>query len=269
MLHIYGGLIFFDLRQTKYLLFGLFFLILISRKVHRLYIYLILLFATVVNGYGQFISGKIVYSIQPIHYELKSESAKINDLTQKMYETVHKQSFTLEFNREKSSFKQNKFLIASTNNDKYSTSINNLASMLVTSDFDYYLNLITKTTILEKKDGVLIKNEYQTKNWEITNESKQIGDYLCYKAIYIKNYVGRNGKEISIPITAWFAPSLPFVFGPKDYNGLPGLILELQERKTIYNATSINLSQEKELQIDFPKGKTITEAEYAKKVMSN
>ncbi|WP_255577973.1 GLPGLI family protein [Flavobacterium sp. CHNK8] len=259
----------FDFRQTKHLLFSLFFHNLNSQKVCRLYIYLILTFATIMNSYGQFVSGKIVYQIQPINFDLKSQSAKINSMTEKMYEAAHEQSFTLEFNKEKSSFKQNKFLVTSTTTDKYTTSMNNLASMLVTSDFNYYLNLITKTTILEKKDGVLIKNEYQTKDWEITKESKQIGNYLCYKAIYIKNYLGRNGKEISIPITAWFAPSLPFTYGPKDYNGLPGLILELQERKTIYNATSINLSQEKELKIEFPKGKTITEAEYAKKVMSN
>jgi GLPGLI family protein len=78
--------------------------------------------------------------------------------------------------------------------------------------------------------------------------------------------MGRNGKNISIPITAWFAPSLPYSYGPKDYNGLPGLILELQERKTIYFASLITLSKDKELEIEFPKGKTVTKEDYEKKL---
>lgn len=234
----------------------------------RICIYIFLYLGTILNSYGQSISGKVVYKIQPIDFELKSQSAKINSLTEKMYEAANKQSFMLEFNTMESSFVLNNFLEATNIDDQYKKNINNLASMLVTSDFNYYLNLNTNIVILEKKEGILIQKKYEKKNWEITTETKTIGDYLCYRAVNIKKYIGRNGKNISIPVIAWFAPSLPYGYGPKDYNGLPGLILELQERKTIYYATLISLVKDKKEKIDFPKGKTISEEEYTKKVIA-
>lgn len=242
------------------LLFNLFFL-----AMNRTCIFVLMTILLSFNSISQIVSGKIIYKIQPIDIELDSKSDKINSLNEKMYQEAQKQSFTLEFNTIKSSFVLNNILEPN-NEEKYSKGISNLASMLITSGYNYYLNLNTKTVILQNTDGLLIEEKYDKKNWEITSESKKIADYLCYKAIYIKNYTGRNGKSISIPITAWFAPSLPYGYGPKDYNGLPGLILELQERKTIYYASLITLSKDKEIEIEFPKGKTVAKEEYDKKM---
>ncbi|AUC85668.1 hypothetical protein CW731_10380 [Polaribacter sp. ALD11] len=36
------------------------------------------------------------------------------------------------------------------------------------------------------------------------------------------------------PVTAWFSKSFPFNYGPEEYCGLPGLIIELQERGIKY-----------------------------------
>jgi GLPGLI family protein len=164
--------------------------------------YMFLTIITILNGYGQSISGKVVYKILPIDFELKSKSAKINSVMEKMYEEANKQSFTLEFNVMKSSFILNNFLELTNNEDQNKKGISNLASMLVTSDFNYYLDLNTNTVVLEKKDGVLIQKGYKIKKLEITTESKTIGDYLCYKAVYINNYIGRDGKEKNMSIVA-------------------------------------------------------------------
>lgn len=93
--------------------------------------------------------------------------------------------------------------------------------------------------------------------WTITTENKKIADFQCYKATRPNFIIDRNGKEKTLLITAWFAPSLPYSFGPKGYNGLPGLVLELTDRKTTYLATNISANSLNELIIDFLKGKNI------------
>jgi GLPGLI family protein len=237
------------------------------RKVN--FILIILVLTVMMNGYSQAVSGKVVYEIKSIEFEAKSQNVKFNEMASKVREEAYKHSFTLEFNSFASRFIFNNYLEVNSDNAKFNESIKHLASLIFTSDFNYYWDRNSNRVILEKRGGVLIQKVYEKKDWEITTESRTIGAYLCYKAIYSKNFIGRDGKNKSIPITAWFAPSLPYSYGPKDYNGLPGIIIELQERKTIYSATAINLNKEKPLKIVFPKGKTITEEEYNRKVMSN
>ena len=48
-----------------------------------------------------------------------------------------------------------------------------------------------------------------------------------------------------VKIEAWYAPKLPFKFGPKGYNGLPGLILEIKQNDKHYvRAIKINWDEE-------------------------
>lgn len=51
-----------------------------------------------------------------------------------------------------------------------------------------------------------------------------IQGYICSKAVLTLNRPVQGSNQI----VAWYAPELPFVFGPGEYGGLPGLILELE-----------------------------------------
>jgi GLPGLI family protein len=57
------------------------------------------------------------------------------------------------------------------------------------------------------------------KTWKVTQESKKIGEYLCFKAIDIES---TNTKMKPI---VWFTPQIPVSFGTLEYNGLPGLVI--------------------------------------------
>lgn len=79
--------------------------------------------------------------------------------------------------------------------------------------------------LFDKTYTAIDKNLYE---WEITTETKEISGYSCVKAIgKAKNlYAEDAATEKSYnTVEAWFAPSLPYSFGPYKYAGLPGLVI--------------------------------------------
>lgn len=85
-----------------------------------------------------------------------------------------------------------------------------------------YTNLSQKEMIsreiLNGKYPVEVKEPIPSLDWTITEETKKIGKFTCYKA-ELKSFRGRN-------YTAWFTYELPVSIGPWKLQGLPGLILE-------------------------------------------
>jgi len=77
--------------------------------------------------------------------------------------------------------------------------------------------------------------------WELIQETKIVGDYLCYKAINI------NSKNKIKKTVAWYTPDIPLSFGPKYYHGLPGLILEIEEAAITIRAKKIKLNPEENI----------------------
>jgi GLPGLI family protein len=219
------------------------------------------------NVYSQRKSGEVNYKLFAIKFELDSKDTSINDITKKIWKEAENQSFKLSFNNLKSSFIQHQVLTKENEIGKTNI-LDKIASNLVSTPYSYFIDFSEKSYILKTVDGILIEKPREIYNWKITTETKNIGSYLCYKATCFKSFIGRDGKEKSIQITAWFAPSLPYSFGPKDYNGLPGLILELTENKSIYYASNISIFNDIEIKIQFPSGKTISEFEYAKKILT-
>lgn len=229
----------------------------------KLKILISLLLANVAFLNGQK-SGSVTYIIKPITLALK-DNAKQKELVIEIIENAEKQKFVLEFNSHQSAFNHLEDL---SNDELKENPIYQMASIRFTCDFNYFLDLNRNKEFFQKSDGSIIENNYSQKKWKITTESKKIDNYLCYKAVYEYDYLARFNKIKTRVITAWFAPSLPFSFGPKNYNDLPGLILELQDWDTTFLATKIEIF-DKEIEINFPKGKTISQEEYDKKILGN
>ena len=104
--------------------------------------------------------------------------------------------------------------------------------------------------------------EYPIQEWQLSNETKKIGAYTCYKATTMKIVNGRKGI-IKTPVEVWYTPEIVIPFGPLGYNGLPGLIMELSMYNYKYYVSKIDLNTEKEVAIKKPtKGKKVTEAEF-------
>lgn len=63
-------------------------------------------------------------------------------------------------------------------------------------------------------------------NWKISSETRKIGEYKVQKAE--TDFGGRTW-------TAWFTTDLPYPDGPYKFNGLPGLIVKVEDDKGEYS----------------------------------
>lgn len=113
---------------------------------------------------------------------------------------------------------------------------------LTLSNYSGVLNQTKEFLFTEKKYDYLEKTytvkDSVYKNWQILDESKEIMGYKCYKAIGEKIIINDAGK-FTDKIIAWFCPSIPLQYGPIGYGNLPGLIFELQTKKTLYGLKKI------------------------------
>lgn len=96
----------------------------------------------------------------------------------------------------------------------------------------------------------------EKKEWELLKDTKKIGKYTCYKAI-------QSSSTSKVKPIAWYTLEIPLPFGPRDFNGLPGVILELELKNYHFKATTITLNSSDFEPIEKPtKGKKIKHAEW-------
>lgn len=207
-----------------------------------------------INFYGQINSANIKYSLIIGQDEKINNDQKTNSLLEKAQQGAKNITFSLIFNKNESLFKIDDFI-----EDE-----NSIFAKLFSNATNIFYTEANSEKKIKQIDGAfgqfIVKYSYRN-NWVLENETKMIDTYLCYKATSELVVVNSKG-EFKFPIVAWYCPSIPFSFGPKGYDGLPGLILELQERFTTYGVLNIKLNNE-DILIERPnKGKIVTEEEF-------
>lgn len=128
-----------------------------------------------------------------------------------------------------------------------------------------YRNLFTNEKYYQQEyfgEFYLVKKQIIDDEWVVTKETKDLQGYTCYKAIYYQPTM--RGKQ---KVTAWFTPQISVPFGPSGFDGLPGLILQVQYGKNIITATKITFAQE-ELVIEPPTGKILENEEEVGKILA-
>lgn len=136
---------------------------------------------------------------------------------------------------------------------------NNKSERIYYKDTD---SAFTLRPSLDPDFGKIIIKENRNIKWTLTNEIKYIDNYKCIKATAtIAKDLG-NKKTTKFPLIAWYCPEIPIATGPLGYGGLPGLILELQERIITYGAKSISFNLKDFVPSQKPiDGKLITQEE--------
>ena len=135
-----------------------------------------------------------------------------------------------------------------------------MASMIAGGNTIYYTNSTEKDYYKQLNYAEPLRVDLLPIKWTITQETKKIGNYLCFKALAVEKV--RDDKPL-IKIAAWFTPTIPVSFGPIDYFGLPGLILGVSYNRINIKATKIVLNPKEKIVIKKPtKGKRMTNAAY-------
>lgn len=196
----------------------------------------------------------------------------------KMMESLEKQmqrEYTLVFNVEEATYKVEPKLEAPKPQQKGGAFI---VMQNGGSDDVYYKNLRTNTytnqlEIMGKR--FLIKDTLPKREWKLGSETKKIGNYTCYKATAtytttISTFSNLDNEESVTKeeeeertITAWYTPEIPVSTGPDDYQGLPGLIMEIHDDDRTLVCNKITLKPEKAVEIKVPsKGKKVNQSEF-------
>lgn len=240
---------------------------------------LILLLISAFTLNAQKFQGKATYkTFRKVDFKIKEEKGKPQSKIQKQIQEQLKkqfqQTYTLDFNKTESTYKQNKKLSG--------PQVNTGGVQVVISGSGggsdvLYKNIadksyINKTEISGKR--FLIKDKLENYGWEMSGETKNIGNYTCYKATRSReetrtSFSMADGEKeekkekVTVVTTAWYTPQIPVSNGPGEFWGLPGLILEIQDGKLTIACTEIVMNPSEKVEIKKPKkGKKVTQAKF-------
>lgn len=241
---------------------------------------LLVLMLTITTFSQKTFEGKAVYfskqSVDMERFGNRSEAEK-KQMMDRMKSFLEK-TYTLTFNQNESSWKEDVKLGAPGTNGP-SWGMSNGQGSIYKNFKDG--ELIEDVEQFSKRFKIVEKMEQP--QWQMTAETKQIGNYTCYKAVMVKidnsvdwgRMFGRRGgnneeekKDEEVPtiqVTAWFTPQIPVKTGPDVYWGLPGLILELNAGRFTMLCTEIVLNPTEPVKIEKPtKGDEVDREEYNK-----
>lgn len=225
----------------------------------------------------------------------------IEDRMKSMFE----KTFILNFDKTASIYKEEEKLEAP-GQSQFGGGVKMMGSMMGGGG-TFYKNVKDKNYTVDKEfmgKEFLVKDSLPKLQWKMEGESKQIGGYNCFKATAVRavsksdfrNFRPKDNKKTdakdakketpktdkekttsimeefempdNITITAWYAPEIPISQGPENYWGLPGLILEVNDGKTIILCSKIVLNPKEKAAIKAPaNGKAISQKEYDETVV--
>jgi GLPGLI family protein len=255
--------------------------------------------------YAQEFQGMAVYESKTSTSDLKARMEGNKNMTPDMQKRIEEsmkkmfeKTFILNFNKTASIYKEEEKLEASAQ----AGGGMRMWSSMMGGGGTYYKNVKDKQYSNDKEymgKEFLVKDSLTSLAWKMEAETRVIGGYTCYKATAVKkpsatdfrnlrprkedadkkegekpaadkktNFLDAVEVPKEIVITAWYTPEIPVSQGPEGYWGLPGLILEVNDGKTVLLCSKVVLNPKVKAEIKAPsKGKVISQKEYDETVM--
>jgi GLPGLI family protein len=217
---------------------------------------------------------------------IQMDSTQVNsEMQERMMAMMKKQfekTYLLTFNKEESLYKEDEQLEA--------PQMSGMQMVMVDTGGSDILFKNTKDETYTNQNEVfgkvfLIEDKLEKRDWVLSNETKNIGEYTCYKATMTREQPVERGfirindessgsdeeeeetepEMEEITVTAWYAPEIPVNNGPGQYQGLPGLILEVNDGSLTLMCSKIVLNPKDQVSISKPsKGKKVNQEKFDK-----
>ena len=251
---------------------------------------------------AQDFQGMAVYESKTSTADFKSNFAGNSEMTPEMQKSMEERmksmfekTFILNFDKSASVYKEEEKLDA----PGQGGGMRMMASM-TGGGGTLYKNVKEKLYAVDKEfmgKEFLVKDSLVNYQWKMEGETRVIGGYNCFKATTVRpasktdfrnfrpkkedpaaakpadgekktNFMDNLEMPKDVTITAWYTPEIPVNQGPENYWGLPGLILEVNDGKTVILCSKIVLNPKEKTEIKAPvKGKVISQKEYDETVV--
>ena len=230
------------------------------------YIILLLIVFVFNQSYAQEITGIATYK-SFTKLDIKMDSTQVpKELQAQLLESIKQQTqkeYELQFNNTESIFQEKEQL------QRPSNSMFSGGNVVSSGGFGVFYKNLSKNEAVNQRDLLgklfLITDTIEKQDWKLEKETKNIGDYACFKATRTRISENSTGEKSEIPIVAWYTPEIPIALGPFTYAGLPGLILEITDGNSTYLCSQIVLNPKNSVIIESPKkGKSVTKNEFEK-----
>ncbi|WP_456437248.1 GLPGLI family protein [Psychroserpens sp.] len=241
---------------------------------------IVLLISSQVNA--QDFQGEATYKSKR-KIDIKLDSTQMaSGMADQMIEMLKKQfekTYILNFNKEESIYKEEEALSAP--NPQGMDVV-----MIMAGGSDVLYKNIKEKRFANQNESFskvfLIKDDLNEIEWKLEPETRNIGDYTCFKATTTREVediergisfddhedlstTDKEPKMKVITITAWYTPQIPVSVGPGNYHGLPGLILEINDGTETVICSKIVLNPKNASKIVEPdNGKELTQDAYDK-----
>lgn len=226
---------------------------------------------------AQNLQGVATYQTQRhVEMSLDSTSGMTSEMHKSIQEQLRKQfqrKYDLSFSKGEALWKEHPEEL-----DKPQAPSSSGMVIMVSGNRDIrYQNITDKTYTIQSDlmgKQFLIEDMLEKPDWKLEKETKNIGQYTCFKATWTEENEEQSFKSVdgveeettemvTREITAWYTLDIPIQHGPDEFWGLPGLILEVNDGRMSMMCTKVVLNPKDPIVIDIPnKGKKVTQEEY-------
>jgi len=268
-----------------------------------------------VSGFinAQNFQGMAVYESKTSTSDMTSNFRGNREITPEMQKQIEERmkamfekTFVLTFDKNASTYVEEEKIEAAGQQGGF-----RMMSSMMGGGGTHYKNVMEKIFTVDKEFAgkeFLVQDSLPKLDWKLSGETKQIGNYMCFKATAVRpvsqsdfrnfrrkkedekkeevkqeetkteqtkteekkedrntNFMDQWEIPKEIVVTAWYSPDIPINQGPENYWGLPGLILEVSDGKTVILCSKIVINPKEKKEIKAPKkGKLVTQSEYDK-----